>query len=424
MPITANNSLIYRGDRPAGTTPEEIEANNLTAAEVDGNFKHLDENKEPKMKLVTLTGLNPAWVSTDGQHAIIPATAGNINLVYSPDSAPVWATATFYQQGNRTLTINGQSVEVDPTVDAVTGLGLLWDGITLKIYSDYSITTENPGATQLATPSINAVVISDTQIDITLGSVDNASSYVLQWSANGSTGWTQLATVAGTFEHTGLTPETTYYYRAWAIGDGTNYTNSAIASDFATTEETAVEGPPTAHHSTFTGSAMGLASYTPEIGDPWVMAEGQMNLDGNGNIVLSAVANGNVTFYTPISGRNLRHTIKGTRTAGQLEYFLRWNYATGTYIYVLRTGAEIQIKVFIENAEVFSQSFTPVDINTTSGLIVDVVNNTIEIYNENETTGVITLPASADYIGENFRFGGTAMDAGDLTISEIKIEQL
>jgi hypothetical protein len=89
--------------------------------------------------------------------------------------------------------------------------------------------------TQLSTPTLSATTISSTAIDVAVGSVTNASSYNLDWSANGTSGWTSLATASGTYHHTGLTASTPYYYRARAVGDGTTYSNSNYATANATT---------------------------------------------------------------------------------------------------------------------------------------------------------------------------------------------
>ncbi|GAB2539766.1 Ig-like domain-containing protein [Rufibacter soli] len=92
--------------------------------------------------LKNLSGLNPAWSSSEGTTAKLTAS-GNINLAYSADTVPAHATLFFYQDatGSRTLTINGASVPVNPAANSCTLVGLAWDGVTLKLLSDYSTTT-------------------------------------------------------------------------------------------------------------------------------------------------------------------------------------------------------------------------------------------------------------------------------------------
>jgi hypothetical protein len=95
------------------------------------------------------------------------------------------------------------------------------------------------GLTTLATPTLTATVISATQINLSWTNVANESSYKLEWSANGTTGWTQIGgTIAAntiTFSHTGLTASTAYYYRVSAIGDGVTYATSGFGTANGTT---------------------------------------------------------------------------------------------------------------------------------------------------------------------------------------------
>jgi hypothetical protein len=84
--------------------------------------------------------------------------------------------------------------------------------------------------TQLTTPTLTASTASSTAIDLSWTNVANESSYLLEWSPNGTTSWTQIGgTIAAnttTYQHTGLNPNTAYYYRVKAIGDNVTYSNS------------------------------------------------------------------------------------------------------------------------------------------------------------------------------------------------------
>ena len=95
------------------------------------------------------------------------------------------------------------------------------------------------GLTTLSTPTLTATVISATQINLSWTNVANESSYKLEWSANGTTGWTQIGgTIAAntiTYSHTGLTASTAYYYRVSAIGDGVTYATSGFGTANGTT---------------------------------------------------------------------------------------------------------------------------------------------------------------------------------------------
>jgi len=83
---------------------------------------------------------------------------------------------------------------------------------------------------QLATPVLTATPNGSNIINLTWVDVNNESSYLLETSPNGSTGWTQIGgTIAAnstSYSHTGLNAVTAYYYRLKAIGDGVTYSNS------------------------------------------------------------------------------------------------------------------------------------------------------------------------------------------------------
>lgn len=125
--------------------------------------------------------------------------------------------------------------------DVAVAIGALLVRVKAATGRNASATLSNASAftaslTQLSTPSLSATAASATQNNITVGSVTNAASYVLEWSANGTSGWTQLATTSGTYNHTGLTAATQYYYRAKAVGNGTTHSDSAYATASATTQ--------------------------------------------------------------------------------------------------------------------------------------------------------------------------------------------
>jgi hypothetical protein len=116
------------------------------------------------------------------------------------------------------------------------------DGVTYLTsgFGSDNESTTAPGLIPLSTPgSFAATVISSTQIDLSWTDVANESSYRLDWSPNGSSGWTQIGgTIAAgstSYSHTGLTASTAYYYRLKAVGDGVTYSDSSYATDNDTT---------------------------------------------------------------------------------------------------------------------------------------------------------------------------------------------
>ena len=98
--------------------------------------------------------------------------------------------------------------------------------------------------TQLSTPTLNAPsVISSTQINLSWSTVSNVTSWKLETSPNGTSGWTQIGgTIAsGTllYNHTSLTPATAYYYRLTAVGDQVTYSDSSASTNVNATTKTA-----------------------------------------------------------------------------------------------------------------------------------------------------------------------------------------
>ncbi len=74
-----------------------------------------------------------------------------------------------------------------------------------------------------AAPLLTATVASDTQVNLDWNAVAGATGYLVQRSANGTSGWTQVGTTpAGTtaLSVPGLTGGTTYHFRVIAIGAG------------------------------------------------------------------------------------------------------------------------------------------------------------------------------------------------------------
>ena len=90
--------------------------------------------------------------------------------------------------------------------------------------------------------NLNAVAVSSSQIDLswTNGS-SNESGFIVERSANGSAGWTEIADLPATstsHSDTGLTAETTYFYRVSA------YTQLEMISAYTSASATTPVAPP------------------------------------------------------------------------------------------------------------------------------------------------------------------------------------
>lgn len=154
-------SKIAFTNKNTGDTFSAAEAN-----EIKASVNALYDKVDPTQTLKALTGLNPAWSSNEGHTAKITA-AGNINLAFSADTIPAHCVLFFYQDGtgNRTLTVNGKGVTVNPAAATCTLVGLAWDGVTLKLLSDYSTVTTTEPPTGNTTPAAPTAPVQDDAFD-------------------------------------------------------------------------------------------------------------------------------------------------------------------------------------------------------------------------------------------------------------------
>lgn len=192
-------------------------------------------------------------------------------------------------------------------------------------YGSGSGTTSSSSATPLSTPtSFAATVISATQINLSWGDVSNEDSYQLEWSPNGSSGWAQiggtLASGTTSFNHTGLTGSTPYYYRIRAIGSGI-YSNSAYASTNATTSASG----PSLENLTFP-TQVGTLTNTSGV---WTSGAGSWNSNkGLSGKKLAAGQDGYIQFqYDASDGQN---SMLGFNTANANDHYT--SYEVGVWL--------------------------------------------------------------------------------------------
>jgi hypothetical protein len=108
----------------------------------------------------------------------------------------------------------------------------------LVTFTDQAVTNSIP-SNQLNIPgSFTATVASTSQINLSWTDVANESSYRIDRSTD-NTNWTQIGGTisAGTtsYNATGLSTGTLYYFRIKAVGDGVTYIDSGYATDSETT---------------------------------------------------------------------------------------------------------------------------------------------------------------------------------------------
>jgi hypothetical protein len=102
----------------------------------------------------------------------------------------------------------------------------------------FSVTSSGVVVSPSGTITLTATSASSSQINLSWNAIKGATGYVVDRSANGSTGWTQVTSTASTVttdSDTGLASGTTYYYRVQATGGyGSAFSNVASATTTGT----------------------------------------------------------------------------------------------------------------------------------------------------------------------------------------------
>ena len=166
------------------------------------------------------------------------ANAESYVLEYAKNSSFTSATTkTYTSAGSKTITGLTASTTYYFRVKA-TSTNLGDSGWTTASAKTSASTTPT-----LATPTLSATSTTASSVTLSVGSVANATSYVLQYATNSSftSSTSKTYTSAGSKTISGLSASTTYYFRVKATA--ANYTDSAYKSVSAKTQ---AAGPPLA----------------------------------------------------------------------------------------------------------------------------------------------------------------------------------
>lgn len=139
----------------------------------------------------------------------------------------------------------GNIQEVEDLDDADFNQAIFNGGLWVKIgawWYTFEKSDSLPGeTTQLSSPGpLNLTVIDDDEIDLGWTNVANETNYEIQRGLasdySDATTINSPAANTTTYNNTGLSPSTHYYYRIRAVGDGVSYSNSIWVNADATTD--------------------------------------------------------------------------------------------------------------------------------------------------------------------------------------------
>lgn len=168
------------------------------------------------------------------------------------------------------------------------------------------VTAQSSIITQLTAPSnLAAVADGETEIDLTWDDVANESSYLIEYSPNGSSGWTTLSSPAAgatSASQSGLTAGQTVYYRIKAIGDGVNYSDSPYSTVSAQTEDSGDVTAPVGTFFPVNGNA------THAINRPIVITFDEEIRNTDGSPIVSNQAGIITLKQTNSGGSNIAHS--------------------------------------------------------------------------------------------------------------------
>jgi len=255
--LTTQQSVLLRR---AETYTDVVRYNTNTA-----NEYFLCENRQQTGFDVDIPGHGMIIYHVDGSYITAHTSANDINATSHQAMYPMSATST---------TASGIMTS---SVSTINSTGCTWPGTSAKTtFTD--ATTPNSkswAAVNTAKPLINiaentstkevtfcfiscaapndptnftATAISTSQINLGWGKNGNNDPVIVAYSITGTfgtpvngTGYTAGNTITGggtvlyngantTFSHTGLNPNTTYYYKAWSVMTGTAYSTGVIAN--------------------------------------------------------------------------------------------------------------------------------------------------------------------------------------------------
>jgi uncharacterized repeat protein (TIGR01451 family) len=216
--------------------------------------------------------------------------------------------ATFTQIGT---TAEGVTTFSDTTVSPVTAYQyeiIAVDGPDQSVPSNI-VSTTTP---TLAPTLLTATVSTPTQINLAWHDVTGETGFIVQKSLDGSTGWTQIGTVAQgvtTFAAAGLTPSTHYYFRVIAVDAGGDSAPSNVANATTSAPNPTYATLTTIYGLTSTGLVYSIDTTTGAVTQIGTLsfgteAAGRDPYSSNFYYISSSSSTVNISSWNPNSGQN------------------------------------------------------------------------------------------------------------------------
>ncbi len=178
---------------------------------------------------------------------------GTVQFTSSDTAATLPANSTLnHGVGNFSVTFNTAGTQSLTVTDTTSGITATQSGITVAPAAPINLT---------------ASAVSSSRINLSWTGSSGATGYIIQQSLSGTTGFTQVGTTSGgtstTFDQTGLSAGTTYYYRVIATLGTIDSAYSNVAS--ATTTGTAAS-PDTIWSNSYVPPENAYSSGSYEVG--------------------------------------------------------------------------------------------------------------------------------------------------------------
>jgi hypothetical protein len=222
---------------------QSITATDVATAAITGTLAGISVSPAAASQLV-LSGLGST--ATAGVSQTFTVTArdpyGNVATGYTGTVHFNSSDAQATLPANYTFTGTDKGVRSFTLAFATAGT----QSVTVTDTSSSSLTATQSGinVAPAAPSNLSAQATSTSQISLSWTGAAGATGYLIQRSLNGSSGWTQIGSTAGnttSFQDSGLSAGTTYYYRVLATGGNVNSAPSNVASATTTGSTTMVD---------------------------------------------------------------------------------------------------------------------------------------------------------------------------------------